>query len=80
MRALGRFLALLLLPSLLFVAPGRRPSGGPRGPRGPRGGLARRVQRNPYDVLGLSSGCSYDDIRAAFRKLARTGWWIFGGH
>lgn len=70
MRALGRFLALALLPPLLFVAPGRRATGVPGGCRGRS--LARHVQRNPYDVLGLSSGCSYDDIRAAFRKLART--------
>lgn len=76
MRALGRFLALALLPPLLFVAPGRRATGVPGGCRGRS--LARHVQRNPYDVLGLSSGCSYDDIRAAFRKLARS-WWIFWG-
>eukprot|EP00435_Cladocopium_sp_Y103_P048880 s215_g14.t1 len=70
MRALGRLLALALLPPLLFVAPGRRARAGGRGVRS----VARHVQRNPYDVLGLSSGCSYDDIRAAFRKLARRGY------
>lgn len=68
MRALGclRCLALALLPPLLFVGPGGRG----RGLRGRESAL--RAVRNPYEVLGLSSGSSYDDIRAAFRKLART--------
>ncbi|CAK9066770.1 unnamed protein product [Durusdinium trenchii] len=34
--------------------------------------LRRSAQQNPYDVLGLSRSSNYDDIRAAFRKLART--------
>eukprot|EP00434_Breviolum_minutum_P044844 symbB.v1.2.040105.t1/scaffold6994.1/size14017/1 len=34
--------------------------------------VRRHVQRNPYDILGLSRSSNYEDIRAAFRKLART--------
>ncbi|CAE7533090.1 dnaJ [Symbiodinium natans] len=32
----------------------------------------RAVSRNPFDVLGLSRSASYDEIRSAFRSLART--------
>ena len=60
----GRLLfALIFLPPRLFVhwrIPFHTPS------------VSLRVQRNPYDVLGLERSSSYDDIRGAFRKLART--------
>ncbi|CAJ1368678.1 unnamed protein product [Effrenium voratum] len=35
------------------------------------GRVQRRAQQNPYDVLGLGRTAGYDDIRAAFRRLAR---------
>ncbi|MEM1423979.1 MAG: DnaJ domain-containing protein, partial [Planctomycetota bacterium] len=30
------------------------------------------AQRDYYDILGVSKGASSDDIKAAYRKLART--------
>ena len=53
---------ILLAPKSLFVHwyPFRAPR------------VSLRVQSNPYDVLGLERSSSYDDIRGAFRKLART--------
>lgn len=65
--------AVFLSPALLFTSSNRPPWGDRRNREARREASVRRhVQRNPYDILGLSRSSNYEDIRAAFRKLART--------
>ncbi|CAE7733468.1 dnaJ [Symbiodinium pilosum] len=64
--AIASFLALWCWPSSQFIS-------GQRATHTRATMVARRaVSQNPFDVLGLSRGATYDEIRSAFRSLART--------
>ncbi|CAE7250543.1 dnaJ [Symbiodinium sp. CCMP2456] len=60
---LASFVAVRCWPSSPFVM-GQRTSA--------RDTLVSRRAGNPFDVLGLPRSASYDEIRSAFRSLART--------
>ncbi|CAE7819571.1 dnaJ, partial [Symbiodinium necroappetens] len=60
---LASFVAVRCWPSSPFVI-GQRTSA--------RDTLVSRRAGNPFDVLGLPRSASYDEIRSAFRSLART--------